>query len=111
MSNTLYGVDLESEITPIMVRGALAKCFSMAHCEDTGLEGDVTEDYCRNMVKKAFADSGGDYENPTKESLQKVMAKLADFSKNFRDQKIIEKHYNQILGLVNKIKPTAPDTL
>jgi len=111
VTNTLYGVDLESEVTPIMVRDAMAKCFSIAHREDTGLEGDVTEDYCRNIVKKAFTDSGGDYENPTKESLQKVMAKLADFAKNFRDQKIIEKHYSQILSLVNKIKPTTPDTL
>ena len=86
-----------------MVRDALNNCFYQAHCEDTGLEGEGTQNYCYELIKRAFVESGGDYDNPTKASLKEVLSNLVEFSKNFRDQEIIKKHYSQIMLLVDKL--------
>ena len=89
-----------------MVRDALINCFYEAHCEDTGIdikEGDINREYCREIISKAFKDVGGDFDNPTKESVVGVVKKLKNFSKGFRDQKIIEKHAKEIMSLINKL--------
>lgn len=108
MTNSIYGVDVDGGVTPLMVRDALSLCFYQAHCEDSGLSNaqkdeDVNRDYCRDMVKKAFVDSGGDFEKPTKESIIGAMGQLKEFSKSFRDPSIIEAHSREIMGLVDKI--------
>jgi hypothetical protein len=107
MTNIIYGVDADSEVTSLMVRDALSQCFYQAHCEDSGLgdgEEEINRNYCRDMVKKVFVDSGGDFEKPTKESILNAMSRLKDFSKSFRDPSIIEAHAAQIMKLVEKIK-------
>lgn len=109
MANILYGVNLEGEITPLMVRDALALCFYEAHCADSGLatggeDEEMNKTYCRNTVEKAFIDSGGDFEHPTKESILGAMQKLMEFSKSFRDPSIIERHASEIMKLVEKLK-------
>lgn len=109
MDNTIYGVDLNGEVTPLMVRDALSLCFYDAHCQDSGLGADeknegANREYCKNTVMKAFADSGGDFEHPAKSSIIGAMQKLMDFSKSFRDPSIIQKHAGEMMQLVEKIK-------
>lgn len=103
MGSILYGVDLDSAVTPLIVRDAMIKCFYEAHCQDAGFESGTPEGYCDEIVKKSFEDSGDDFGNPTKDSLLRAVEGLVKFSKNFRDPKIIEKHRDQILQLIEKL--------
>ena len=107
MSQKIYGVDPQEEITPLKVRDALVECFRQAHCEDSGVdasEKEVNAQYCCELVKKAFAEAKVDFGHPTKEGIQKAMGNLAEFAKKFRDPGIIEKHKSEIMKLVNKLK-------
>ncbi len=108
----MYGVDLDSNepVTPLMVRDAMSLCFYVAHCQDVDLGAEkvdetINREYCRNTVKKAFEDSGGDFKHPTKESILEAMKKLAEFAKSFRDPTIIQRHSREIMQLVERIKP------
>jgi hypothetical protein len=106
MSDKYYGIDVNSKVTPLMVRDAITDCFWNAHCKDTGIEESekvANRSYCKSIVEKAFVETGGDYNNPTKESIQKCLGYLADFSKGFRDPTLITKHYNNIMVLVGKL--------
>lgn len=99
-------MESEKRTTPLMVRDAIVECFNKAHCEDAGFEaeeGALNERYCKSVVEKFFEDAEGEFERPTKESILKVVAKLADFSKNFRNPEVINKHYAEIMDLVNKL--------
>lgn len=100
----VYGLDLEKEITPILVRDAITRCFIEAHRDDSGIEDGESEEYCIEIVKKAFKETGGDFNYPSKESLVEVIKNLANFSKSFRNQELISKHYNQILEVINKLE-------
>jgi len=80
--------------------------FFEAHCKETGLEGasDKTSKlYCQEAVKKAFADSKGNFDTPDKTSLIKAMEKLAELSKNFRNQETIQKHFSEMMMLVSRL--------
>ena len=103
---TIYGVDTGKEVTPLMVRDAIIECFRQAHCADAGIGDDDKETnslYCKEIVEKAFNDAGGDFNNPSKEDILGALGNLAEFAKNFRNPKIIEKHYGDIMQLVNKL--------
>lgn len=103
----IYGVDISKDITPLQVRDALVKCFGQAHCADSGLGTDnptVANGYITEIVKKAFAESGGDYEKPTKPSILQAIVELQDFAKNFRDQSIVQEHAGTMMKIVNKLK-------
>lgn len=52
---------------------------------------------------KFFDKTGGDFNHPTKETIVKVLGELAEFSKNFRDQEVVKKHYQEIKELVDKL--------
>lgn len=103
----LYGVDLESKITPEMVRDALQECFYVAHCEDTSL-GEASEEekrtYVSSFVRSAFDKVKCDYEHPTKTGIIQVMGELQKFSASFRDPEIIKKHAAEMMTLVNKLE-------
>ncbi|MFA4942765.1 MAG: hypothetical protein WC564_03970 [Patescibacteria group bacterium] len=102
----IYGVNLDVPITPLMVRDAIVECFYQAHCADSGLGSDDPESvktYCRDLVIEAFSKTGGDYENPTKDSVLKVLNQLVEFSKNFRNPEIIKDHYDNIMKLVSHL--------
>lgn len=106
MAQKIFGIDLNSKITPLMVRDAIVLCFWSAHCKDSGIKDDEKElnrSYCKSIVEKAFSDSGGDFNNPTKESIVACLNELASFAKSFRDPSIIEKHYNNVMKLVAKL--------
>jgi hypothetical protein len=107
MKDTIYGIDPENVITPLMVRDATVECFFKAHCMDSGIdpkEEGANRNYCREIVKKAFSDSGGHFNQPTKESIMRALEKLADFAKSFRDPSVIQEHYREIIKLVDQLK-------
>ncbi len=104
----MYGIDTSKDITALMVRDAIVSCFYEAHCAETGLgsgdESVANKEYCKTIIKKSFDDTGGDFDRPNKNSILGVLDNLAEFSKNFRDPSIIEKHYKEIMNLVDKLK-------
>jgi hypothetical protein len=107
MAQKIYGVDPDQPITPLMVRDAIIECFTQAHCvysSSTSTDKELNEQYCRGIVLKAFADSEGNFDSPTKDDIVGVMRNLASFSKNFRDPSLVEKHYQEIMVLVEKMK-------
>ena len=55
------------------------------------------------LIKLKFDEVGGDFKNPTKQSLILVVNQLKDYSKLFRDRSIIEKHACEIMQLIDKI--------
>jgi len=100
---------MQKILSPEEVRNELINCFFKAHCEDasSGLgiaDSNITKQYCEDIVRKAFEETQSDFENPTKEGLEKVVGYLAKFSAGFRDKKIIEKHVNKIMGMIDKIR-------
>lgn len=102
----IYGVDASQPVTPLMVRDAIIECFYSAHCADTGVgedEPDVNRSYCKTLVEKGFRSTGGNFDDPTKEDIVKVVSQLKEFSAGFRDPSIIEKHAGQIMELVEKL--------
>lgn len=97
---------INEKVTPLMVRDAIVECFNKAHCEDAGFESEekeLNEQYCKSVVEKFFRDVDGDFNNPTKESIMKVVEGLVEFSKNFRNPEIIKKHRDEIFELINKM--------
>jgi hypothetical protein len=60
--------------------------------------------YCKEIVKKAFVEVEGDYDNPTKIDLNAVMKWLAEFSESFRNIELIKQHMGQIQTLVDLIE-------
>jgi len=107
----IYGVDPEKDpLTPIMVRDAMVECFYKAHCADSDLledendaSADINRSYCQQIVRKAFADGGADFDQPTKDGLVKAIGGLKKFAANFRDPQIIKKHAGEIMSLVEKL--------
>jgi hypothetical protein len=106
MSEKIYGVDPGKPVTPLIVRDAIIECFSQAHCADAGMDISKEEGriYCKTIVQKAFEDTGGDFNKPTKESIRAALKNLAEFARKFRDQETVQKHYGQIMELVEKLK-------
>ena len=114
MSNDscIYGVNLSGKITPVQVRDAIIECFTQAQEElmeymkrTTELKPEEIEKmYVDAIIEKAFEEVGGDFRNPTKEAIIKVVKKLKEFSAGvFRDSEIIEKHAGEIKQLIDKL--------
>ena len=116
MSLKIYGVDTTKEITPIMVRDAVVKCFTSAHKEVLNQmdefhswESKKEREEFRKLeielvIKDVFRQVGGDFSDPSKEDLLKVLDELADLATKFRSPEIVKKHYEEIMGLVKKLK-------
>lgn len=106
MQKIIYGIDITKEVTPLMVRDAIVSCFFEAHCMDSDVEEkdkEINKTYCKEIVKNAFEKARVDFEKPDKNGILLVMNELAEFSKKFRNQEIVQKHFNEIMGLVNKL--------
>ncbi|MEY2671865.1 MAG: hypothetical protein RL687_282 [Candidatus Parcubacteria bacterium] len=112
----VYGVDTEKPVNPEDVRDAIIECFVLAHSEaladlrsyNEDLD-DASFDKIKNlsvtqMIRNYFNETGGDFDKPEKESILKVMEKLKEFAKNFRDPSIAEKHFQEIMILVGKLQ-------
>ena len=108
----IYGVDLSGKITPVQVRDAIIECFSQAQeelkeylKEDPEFKPEEIEKiYVDSIIKNAFEEVGGDFKNPTKETLIQVVMKLKEYARDvFRDSEIIEKHAGEIQQLIDKL--------
>lgn len=114
--NTIYGINLNEEITPKMVRDAIIECYYQADSEvlkelfqqsDFNSREDEEKskrEHVEIMIKKFFDDVDGDFNNPTKESLIKVINRCRDFAQLFRDRSIIDSNYQQIFTLIERIQ-------
>lgn len=81
---TIYGVDTTQSVTAPMVRDAIIRCFCLAHADHAELDDtnpNFTEQYCATIVRKAFQETGGDFDHPTRQSLENTLPWLASFSK------------------------------
>ena len=112
--DTIYGIKLEDDITPNMVRDAIVQCFFEADIEvlkelfmksdfDSIEDKNIGKKHVEIVIKKMFNDVKGDFNNPTKESLINVVNKCKKFAGLFRDKDTIEKHANEIMMLINKL--------
>jgi hypothetical protein len=111
----IYGIDTEKPVSPKDVRDAIVECFTQAHSEALAdLESynkELTKaDFeqmkrmnIRQMVRNYFEEVGGDYDSPTKDSIMSVIGKLKEFAEHFRDKDMIEKHFNEIKMLLEKL--------
>jgi len=111
-NNYIYGVDLSGEITPFQVRDAIIKCFSQAQeelkkymKETTDIKHEYIEKmYVNYIIEKAFEKVGGDFKNPTKETLIQVVVELKEYALGlFRDPDIVQKHVGEIGQLIDKL--------
>ena len=113
----LYGVNTDKPYSAYDVKNALVRCFIEAHREAQQKEiADITSGMSESsadkltkanieiIIRNAFKKIGGNFDNPTKESIIKVMDVLKDFSKRYRSPEVISKHYGELLGLVNGLE-------
>lgn len=115
MATKIYNIDITKSVTPLQARDAVLKCFFKAHKEvldDMINYGEFKDkEDLENMekldvelmVKNFFKEVGGDFDTPDKESLTKVVDKLANFAKHFRNKEIVKKHYNEIKLVLKKV--------
>ena len=102
----IYGIDFSDSVTPMKIRDAIVKCFYQAHCTETGInpgDQEANQEYCKSTVENIFRQNGDDFDNPDKESLMRAIVGLADFSKNFRPDEIVEEHYGNIKNLIDQL--------
>lgn len=112
----IWGVDLTKTYTPIDVRDGMLTCFVHANGEMiakmSGVqlpEEDVAkEEQLRELtagfVRKAFAQSGGDYDHPTKVSIIAALEVLKSFAeKAHQDPAMIQKHAADIMKLAERL--------
>lgn len=102
-------------ITPVQVRDEIVSCFVKAHSanlEEMKEFGEIKseEEFERlkklnveELVKSFFSDTGGNYENPTKSDLQKVIDKLAEYAANFRSQDVVKQNYMGIKAMIDRL--------
>lgn len=103
----VYGIDTDKPITELMVRDALIHCVAQAHCpfHPSGqLPPDFEQQYAAPLVKKAFSDSGGDFDHPTSDSIDRSIAQLIEFGRNFTDISTVEGYAQEIRNLLAKIR-------
>jgi len=110
--NFIYGVDISRKITPIQVRDAIIRCFSLAQeelkkfaKEKIDIKPDlIGETYINSLIINAFNEVNGDFNNPTKVTIVKVINRLKNICTDaFLDSVIIEKHTNKIQQLIDKL--------
>lgn len=111
----LYGIDISKGVTPEIVRDAIINCFTEAHEEVLEMmkeyhefESDEEFEGMKNLnvhylIKNKIEEVGGDFDNPTKEDLVKLIETLAEYAKNFRNPEIIGKHKDEIMALIERL--------
>jgi hypothetical protein len=114
-NNIVYGVDISKKVTPVLVRDAIIQCFFEAHCNVLELARetfghppeeifeDMKKFHVKELVQDIFIKINGDFNNPTKENLILVLKNLKTFASIYRRPKIINKHVNEIMVLINKL--------
>jgi hypothetical protein len=113
--NLVYGVDITKKVTPVLVRDAIIQCFFEAHCNVLELARetfghppdeifeDMKKSHVKELVHDIFIKIKGDFNNPTKENLILVLENLKSFASIYRRPKIVKKHVDEIMKLINKL--------
>jgi hypothetical protein len=57
----------------------------------------------KSLIESKFKEVGGDFNNPTKDTLIQVVGKLAEYASSFREPIVIDKHVYEIMSLINKL--------
>ena len=114
-SNIIYGVDVTKNITTVMVRDAIIQCFYEAHCNVLELAREtfghppkkkfeeMKKSHIKELVHDIFDNIGGDFNNPTKDNLLKVLENLKGFASIYRKPDVIREHVGEIMLLINKL--------
>ena len=114
--NIIYGVDATKDVTPRMVRDAIIQCyyeadkkvlerlFPESDFDTIDQENETKRKHVEILIKRIFDEVDADFDQPTKESLKHVIDKCKEFASCFRDEEIINKHYSEILGLIERIE-------
>jgi len=107
-------VNLSKKVNLFMVRDAITNCFVEAHSEvfraDEGLRGfqmfeDIKILHVRYLIETMFEEIGGDFNNPTRGQLGKILVKLKEYAAaSFRKPEVAEKHAGEIKMLIEKIE-------
>jgi hypothetical protein len=112
----VYGVDTQKLVFATDVRDAIVNCFVIAHNEILddlkNYVGQISDEEFDNikrlnttqLIRNMFEEVNGNFEEPNKETIMRVLEKLKEFSVHFRKPEIIEKHYSEIMTLVNCLK-------
>ena len=114
-SNIIYGVDVNKNVTPVMVRDAIIQCFYEAHCNVLELAREtfghppeekfeeMKKSHVRELVEDAFHSIKGDFNNPTKDNLLRIVENLKEFASIYRKPDVIKKHVSEIILLMDKL--------
>ncbi len=103
------------DLSPEKARDLIVKCFYEAQKETfarskqlLGLRDDEKQlqTSVLSAIRLAFKETGGDFNNPTKNSLTKVVEVLGRKSKAWgTPEDIIEYHRSQIMRVIAELKP------
>lgn len=98
------------ELNPASVKDAIIECFMDAHAKelqeldhyasDSEELERLKEMNVDLLVRKAFEETGGNFENPTKKEIIKAVEYLVGFSGNFRNQEVVMHNKDKIMKLI-----------
>ncbi len=111
MAEDSCSTDPDVKMTPVEVRESIVKCFYEAHrdmiLKNSSMSDEekskFTETSIREIVRGQFIEAGGDFENPTKESLFFAIIGLAEIAKQFRDIDRIVGNFLKILKMIDRL--------
>jgi hypothetical protein len=63
----------------------------------------MKKSHVTELIQEIFIRIGGDFNNPTKDNLIKVLENLKGFAKIYRKPEVVKKHVSEILVLINKL--------
>jgi len=113
----LWGVELNSDYNSTNVRDAMLKCFIQANGdaiakstvmklpEDETEKKQMIKQMTESFMRKAFEETGGEYNSPTKQSIIAALEKLKEYAAGQNHSKeMIEKHVSEITKLTDGLK-------
>ena len=113
--NIIYGVDVNKNITSVMVRDAIIQCYYEAHCDVLELAKEtfgqpprekfeeMKKSHVKDLIENIIYKVGGDFNKPDKDCLIKVLNHLKKMASIYRTPEIINKHVSEIDQLINKL--------
>lgn len=101
-----------SEVTTLLVRDELLKCFESANREFAYLQNqkvpdEVLKQQVKQFVSTVFANCGVPFENPTKEGMITAIGQCKSNAKALMGPKgaeVIEHHYTEMMKLVGRLQ-------
>lgn len=113
----IFGVDPEKTYTAEDVRDAMLRCFVQANGENIAKQMNISlpenpeekiqkiNELTVTFLRKAFEETGGNYDQPDKNSIKEALMKLKEFAeKSGHQNEMIEKHASQIMELVEGLE-------